>query len=63
MRSFPTRYLSTDNAAMHPEPAAVTACLHSWSYKASANQNMGLNMHNNMATFPPEPFLKTEANT
>jgi len=32
-RSLFTRYLSTDKAAMHPEPAAVTACLHSWSYK------------------------------
>ena len=25
-----TRYLLTDKAATHPDPAAVTACLHSW---------------------------------
>lgn len=31
-RFLDTRYLSTDKAATHPEPAAVTACLHSWSY-------------------------------
>lgn len=31
-RLLVARYLSTDKAAIHPDPAAVTACLHSWSY-------------------------------